>query len=155
MIQVSQNRTTVRQERFFNPVLRFFSRLDRFVFRRTGKSLLGMFGTSAPTLLLTTIGRKSGKPRTTPLLYLRDGDELVIVASKGGMPHHPLWYLNLSDNPQVTVEIEGKQAEMVARQATAAEKDRLWQRLVKMYPDYDVYQQRTDRDIPVVILSPR
>lgn len=155
MSQERQNRTTVGQEKFFNPMLRFFSRLDQLVFRLSGTSLLRLFGKGAPTLLLTTIGRKSGKPRTTPVLYLRDGEQLVIVASKGGMPHHPLWYLNLEANPQVTAEIDGKKTEMVARRADTAEKNRLWQRLVDMYPDYDVYQDRTDRDIPVVILSQR
>ena len=109
----------------------------------------------AEALLLTTIGRKSGQPRTTPLLYLKDGDNVLLAASKGGMPHHPLWYLNLQANPKVEVEIGSKKIPMVARQASAEEKGRLWPRLVALYPAYAAYQTRTDRDIPVLILTPR
>jgi deazaflavin-dependent oxidoreductase (nitroreductase family) len=89
-----------------------------------------------------------------PLLYLAHGEDVVIVASKGGMSHHPLWYLNLQADPAVTIEIGSRKQRMVARTASAEEKDALWPRLVAMYRDYDSYQARTERDIPVVICSP-
>jgi deazaflavin-dependent oxidoreductase (nitroreductase family) len=104
-------------------------------------------------LLLTSRGRRSGQPRTTPLLYLRDGERLVVVASKGGFSTHPLWYRNVEANPHVEVELGGARSAMLARRASDAEKRALWPKLVAMYRDFDDYQARTDRDIPVVILS--
>jgi deazaflavin-dependent oxidoreductase (nitroreductase family) len=89
------------------------------------------------------------------VLYLRDGENLVVVASKAGMSHHPLWYGNLESNPAVEVEIGRDRKKMLARRATDEEKAALWPRLVEMYRDFDDYQARTDRNIPVVILSPR
>ncbi|MGK5552249.1 nitroreductase family deazaflavin-dependent oxidoreductase [Actinomadura kijaniata] len=107
-----------------------------------------------PVCLLTTIGRKSGKPRTVPLLYLADGERVVVVASQGGMPTHPAWYLNLRDNPNVLVQIQRYRRPMRARTADEREREELWPRLVEMYPDYDDYQSWTDRKIPVVICEP-
>ncbi len=106
-------------------------------------------------MLLTTIGRRSGEPRIPPLIYLEDGDNVGTVASKGGTARHPLWYRNLQANPDVEVQIGADKRELRARTASAEEKDRLWSRLTTIYPDYDDYQARTDRDIPVVILEPR
>ena len=106
-------------------------------------------------LLLTTTGRKSGAPRVAPLIYLRDGERLVLVASKGGMDHHPLWYHNLVANPEVEVQIGAETRPMTARTATPAEKAALWPKVVAVYRDYADYQARTTRDIPAVILSPR
>lgn len=108
----------------------------------------------APVLLLDHVGRKSGRRRTVPLLYLRDGEDLVIVASRGGSDAMPAWWLNLRANPRTSVQVGGERREVVARQATPEEKDRLWPRLVEMYPDYDAYQRRTERQIPVIVLSP-
>lgn len=130
------------------------SRANVWAYRLSGGWLGGRFLGGAPVLLLTTVGRRSGQPRTAPLLYLSEGDDLVVVASKGGMSHHPLWYRNLEANPRVEVEIGNQRRTMVARPATATEKATLWPRLVAMYRDYDAYQARTERDIPVVILSP-
>lgn len=130
------------------------SRANVWAYRLSGGWLGGRFLGGAPVLLLTTVGRRSGQPRTAPLLYLSEGDDLVVVASKGGMSHHPLWYRNLEANPRVEVEIGNQRRTMVARPATATEKAALWPRLVAMYRDYDAYQARTERDIPVVILSP-
>jgi deazaflavin-dependent oxidoreductase (nitroreductase family) len=135
-------------------VIGLMSRANTWLYRTSGGWLGGRFFGGAPVLLLTTVGRRSGQPRTAPLLYLQDGDNLVLVASKGGMSHHPLWYKNLESNPRVEVEIGTERRPMLARRATPTEKAALWPRLVAMYGDYDTYQARTDREIPVVILSP-
>jgi deazaflavin-dependent oxidoreductase (nitroreductase family) len=104
-------------------------------------------------LLLTTTGRKSGKARTSPLLYLRDGERYVVVASKGGFPSHPAWYLNLLENPRVQVEVGPETKQMTARTASPEEKARYWPSLVGMYKYYARYQERTERPIPVVVLE--
>ena len=143
------------QERLANPLIRAMSAANTWVYRLSGGRIGGRFLRGAPVLLLTTIGRKSGRPRTAPLLYLDDGDELVIVASKGGMSQHPVWFLNLEANPDVEVEVGSTRRRMRARRASDEEKAKLWPRLVAMYRDYDDYQARTDRNIPVVILAPR
>jgi deazaflavin-dependent oxidoreductase (nitroreductase family) len=106
-------------------------------------------------LLLTTIGRKSGQPQTAPLLYLTDGDNYVVVASKGGMSHNPLWFKNLEADPRVEIEVGSQKISATARRATDAQKASLWPRLVTMYPSYADYQARTTRDIPVVIITPQ
>lgn len=137
-----------------NPIIRLMSRLNTWVYRATDGRIGGKFRGGAPVMLLTTIGRRTGRRHTLPLLYLRDGERVVTVASKGGMDHHPLWYRNLSANPAVDVQIGNAVQPMRAHTASAAEKAVLWPRLVAMYPDYAQYQQRTARDIPVVILSP-
>ncbi len=107
------------------------------------------------TLLLTTTGRKSGEPRTTPLIYAPDGDAYVIVASKGGADEPPAWYLNLSDRPEVEVQVKGDRFEATARTADAKEKPRLWEKMVGEWPSYDEYQGKTEREIPVVVLERR
>jgi F420H(2)-dependent quinone reductase len=108
----------------------------------------------SPVLLLVTTGRKSGLKRTTVLLYLEDGGRYVIVASNGGTAKHPVWWLNLQANPEAAVEIGDRKILVRATEARGEEKARLWQRLVRMYPSYENYQKRTDREIPVVILDP-
>jgi deazaflavin-dependent oxidoreductase (nitroreductase family) len=135
-------------------VIGVMSWANTWAYRLSGGWLGGHFPGGAPVLLLTTVGRRTGQARTAPLLYLRDGANLVVVASKGGMSHHPLWYRNLEANPRVEVEIGRERHTMVARRASTSEKAALWPRLVSMYRDYDAYQARTERDIPVVILSP-
>jgi len=146
---------TPTEERIGNVVIKVMSALNTAAYRLTGGRLGGRFLRGAPVFLLTTIGRKSGQPRTSPLLYIQDGDDYVTVASKGGMSHHPLWFRNLEANPDVEAQVGSKQFKGRARRATAEEKARLWPKLVAMYPDYDDYQARTTRDIPVVIISPR
>lgn len=138
-----------------NPIIKAMSRLNTWAYRATGGRLGGRFLRGAPVLLLTTVGRRSGQPRVAPLIYLRDGERLVLVASKGGMDHHPLWYRNLAADPQVTVQIGREVLPMRARTADAAEREALWPRLLAIYPDYADYQARTARRIPVVILEPR
>ena len=106
-----------------------------------------------PTLLLTTRGRKSGKLRRTALIYGQDGDGYVVVASKGGAPDHPSWYLNLIQTPEVEVQVGAEKFDARARTAAAEEKERLWPLMAEIWPQYDDYQKKTDRDIPVVILE--
>ena len=106
-------------------------------------------------LILHTTGRKSGVTRKLPLIYGRSGDDYLIVASKGGAPTHPAWYLNLVANPEATIQVWAELFPVTARTATAEEKARLWPTMTAEWPDYDKYQRNTERDIPIVILSPR
>jgi deazaflavin-dependent oxidoreductase (nitroreductase family) len=108
-------------------------------------------GTS--TLLLTTTGRRSGEPRTLPLIYGRDGDHYLVVASKGGADEPPAWYLNLEADPEVEVQVWGDRFKARARTAAAEERERLWPIVTKEWPAYDEYQRKTDRQIPVVVLE--
>ncbi|HET6884991.1 MAG TPA: nitroreductase family deazaflavin-dependent oxidoreductase [Rubrobacteraceae bacterium] len=109
---------------------------------------------NSPVLLLLTTGRKSGKERTTPLLFLRDGVNYIMVASNGGTAGDPAWWLNLQKDPEAIVEIGGRTLRVRAEEVKGEEKRRLWTRLVEMYPLYESYQQRTDREIPVILLRP-
>jgi deazaflavin-dependent oxidoreductase (nitroreductase family) len=144
------------EEKIGSVVVKAMSVANTWIFRATGGKLGAKFLRGAPVLLLTTIGRKSGEPRVAPLIYLKDGEHLVLVASKGGMSHHPLWYRNLEANPNVEVELPGTgKLPMHAQRATDEEKALLWPRLLQIYPDYDDYQARTERDIPVVVLTQR
>ena len=108
-----------------------------------------------PVLLLTTVGRKSGKERVTPLVYQKEGDAYLVVASKGGSDAPPDWYLNLQAEPGVRVQVWGEKMPAQARTATAEEKPALWRKMTAVWPDYDNYQTKTDREIPVVVLEPR
>jgi deazaflavin-dependent oxidoreductase (nitroreductase family) len=108
----------------------------------------------APTLLITTRGRKSGTLHRTALIYGRDGDRYLAVASRGGSPQHPSWYLNLVEHPEVDPQVGAAKISAHARTASADEKPRLWSIMTAIWPDYDNYQSSTDRDIPVVILEP-
>jgi len=146
---------TPRQERIANVAIKAVSAMNTWVYRISGGKVGGRFLRGAPVMLLTTTGRRSGRRRTVPVLYLRRGEDVVIAASKGGMSQHPLWYRNLEANPEVEIEIGTERRAMRARTATADEKAELWPSLVAIYRDFDDYQARTERDIPVVILSPR
>jgi len=147
---------TPLEEKFGSVVVKAMSVANTWIFRASGGKWGAKFLRGAPVLLLTTIGRKSGVPRVAPLIYLQDGERLILVASKGGMSHHPLWYRNLEANPDVEVELPGTaKIPMRAVRATDEEKALLWPRLLAIYPDYADYQARTARDIPVVILTPR
>ncbi|MCW2501650.1 MAG: hypothetical protein JWN87_3326 [Frankiales bacterium] len=114
----------------------------------------GHFWQGTQTLLLTATGRTSGVPRRTALIYAEDGDDLLVVASKGGADEHPLWYLNVQAHPEVHVQVGARKLQATARTATAAEKARLWPLVVAVWPAYEDYQAKTARDIPVVVLSP-
>jgi F420H(2)-dependent quinone reductase len=126
-------------------------RVHIFLYRST-KGVIGGRIVNSPVLLLTSKGRRSGKDRTVPLLYLMDGSNVVLVASNGGAVKHPTWWLNLQATPEAWIQIKGLRRRVKAEQASAAEKKRLWPELTAMYPGYKRYQEITDRDIPVVIL---
>ncbi len=116
---------------------------------------LGWTAGRMPVLELTTTGRKSGQARTTMLTTPhQDGDTIVLVASRGGDDHHPAWFLNLRDNPSVTVKTKDGRREMTARVAGADERAELWPKITSAYTNYEGYQNNTDREIPVVILDP-
>lgn len=125
------------------------TRLYRATGGRIGHRLPGL----PQMLLLDHVGAKSGVKRTSPLLYVRDGDDLVIVASKGGFPKNPAWYYNLLANPHTTVQLWGEVIPVRARVADGEERARLWPKAVELYPGYAEYQRRADREIPVVILE--
>lgn len=108
----------------------------------------------APILLLTTTGRRTGRARTSPLIFGRDGDAYLVVASVGGMPRHPAWYLNLRADPRARIQVKADHLDVVARTASPEEKPRLWRIVNDVWPNYDAYQARTDRVIPVVVLTP-
>ena len=131
---------------------RRLSALHRVLFRLT-RGRIGRRLVHNDMLLLTTTGRRSGRPHTVPLLYLTDGDQVVVIASWGGRPHHPEWYLNLVTNPDVNVQIDGRRREMRARTAGPEERAAWWPRIVDAYDGYAEYQARTERVIPVVVLS--
>ncbi len=108
-----------------------------------------------PTLLLTTKGRKSGEPRALPLIYGEAGDAYVVIASKGGMPNHPIWFLNLEAKPECELMVGAKAVSARARIAEGEERERIWKRMAEIYPPYDDYQKNaTQRTIPVVVLDP-
>ena len=123
---------------------------------RLSRGLVGHRMPGMPAmLLLDHVGAKSGKARTTPLVYIEDGDAFVIVASKGGHPKHPAWFHNLRANPATTIQVGSRRIPVTARVATDAERERLWPEVVRAYSGYEGYQRRTDRKIPLVILEPR
>ena len=107
----------------------------------------------APVLILTTTGRRSGEERPTPLIYGRHGDDYLVVASKGGAPDPPAWFLNLSEAPDVQVQVKADRFGAHARVATPEEKADMWSTMAAIWPAYDEYQTKTDREIPVVVLE--
>lgn len=122
-------------------------------YRETGGET-GYLWNGVPTLLLTVTGRRTGRRLTSALIFGRDGDDYLVVASMGGAPRHPSWYVNLQANPQADIQVRAAEFAVRARTASAAEKPRLWKTMTDVWPNYDVYQSRTDRDIPVVVLTP-
>jgi deazaflavin-dependent oxidoreductase (nitroreductase family) len=141
-------------------VIKLMSRVHTRMYRVTGGRLGKNWRVGSavrqpvPVCLLTTVGRKSGQPRTVPLVFMRDGDDVVLVASKGGLPENPQWYGNVKANPAVEIEIGKQRSKYTARAASADERSVLWPRLVEMYADFASYQTWTDREIPVVICEP-
>ena len=121
---------------------------------RTTGGRIGHRYKGAPVALVDHVGRKSGKHRTSPLIYIADGDNVVIVASFGGARRDPVWWPNLKASPRTTVQVGSERRNVVARQATPEEKQRLWPQLVSIYAPYEDYQRRTERDIPVVLHEP-
>ena len=127
------------------------ARVYRLTRGRIGQHIPGV----PPVCLIDHVGAKSGKKRTSPLLFLEDGEDVVIVASKGGYEKSPAWFYNLKANPDTTVQIGGELRPVHARIASAEERKRLWPKVVELYPSYQQYQDRTDREIPLVVLKPR
>jgi proline iminopeptidase len=122
-------------------------------YRETGGEVGHIWKKGSKTLLLTTKGRKSGQPRTTPLIYENADDKYVIVASKGGAPKDPGWYENLTKDPQVELQVKDEVFPARAHTAEGEERERLWKLAAQQWPDYDEYQKKTDREIPVVVLE--
>lgn len=141
-----------RKRSFGNSAESLFTNLQVSLYRLSRGRLAGTFR-GAPVLLLTTTGRKTGKKRTKPLLYLMDGDLVVLVASHAGAPTHPTWWRNLQHTPHAEVQIKHTSLQVEAREATPEERERLWPKLIALYPDYQTYQKRTERTIPVVLLQ--
>lgn len=137
------------------PVLRRLMGVHAQVYRLTGGLVGHRFPGSPPMLLLNHVGAKSGTLRTTPLVYVADGDNVVLVASKGGNPKNPAWYHNLRANPDTTVQIGREHRAVRARVAGAQERKRLWPKAVETYSGYAGYQKRTERQIPLVVLERR
>ena len=142
-------------------IFRHVGRAQVWLYRKTGGRIGGKWRVGAgfrkpvPTLLLDHVGRKSGTSFTVPLLYVRDGADVVVVASQGGRPEHPQWYRNLVANPDTHVQIGAERRAVRAVVADADERDRLWPKLVDAYADFDTYQSWTEREIPVIVLKPR
>jgi deazaflavin-dependent oxidoreductase (nitroreductase family) len=137
------------------PVTRNLMKGHTAVYRLTNGLVGHRLPGAAPMLLLDHQGAKSGKKRTSPLVYFEDGSDVVIVASKGGYPKHPAWYHNLRAHPDTTIQVGSKRRAVRARVATDEEHKRLWPKAVETYSGYAGYQKRTDRQIPLVILEPR
>ena len=135
--------------RFWNVGTRFHASIYKLTGGRIGGRSMG-----APVALVESVGRKSGKRRTHPLMCSEDGENLVVVASKGGIDKHPAWYLNLMANPETNAWWQGKKRRVRARETSGDERERLWAKMVEAYPTYEDYQRRTDRRIPVVVLEP-
>lgn len=143
----------VRNSGVLARALKYFSRAHIAVYQRTN-GRLGAKLLWFPAALLTTTGRKSGRPRTTPTLYLRDGDKVVLPASFGGRDGNPLWYLNLKADPHVLVQVRSEHLTMTARDATDDERRRYWPLLIRLYPPYKGYRDAADRVIPLVVCEP-
>jgi len=141
-------------------IIKTMATTNVWLYRRTGGRVGGRwrigagFHNPVPICLVEHRGRKTGKQRTTPLVYLEDGERIVVVASQAGRPEHPMWYLNLLAHPDVVVQVRSRRRPMRARVAEPDERANLWPRLVDLYADYDAYQSWTDRVIPVVVLEP-
>lgn len=134
-------------------IINVSSKIDPWILKRTGGRLSAMPG--VPVLLLQHTGAKTGKLRETPLVYAVDGDDIVLIASKGGAPEHPTWYSNLLANPECSLIVKDHSGRYYAREATGARRARLWAKAIEMYSGYEVYQRRAGgRRVPVMVLSP-
>lgn len=160
MFELPEKRPEGLHKSYVPAIIRAMSKANVWIYRATGGAVGGTwrvgagYAKPAPVCLLTTIGKKSGEPRTAPLLYMKDGANIVIVASQGGLPKDPLWYANLKKTPEVTIQVKRDVRKYVARTASPTEREALWPRLVDTYADYAKYATWTDRVIPVVICEP-
>jgi deazaflavin-dependent oxidoreductase (nitroreductase family) len=135
-------------------LLRAVGALNTWIYRRSSGRIMGRFASGAPVVLLTTTGRRSGRSRTVPLLYLQDGGDCIVVASQGGAPQHPGWFINLQANPAAAIELGAHRVPVVAHTLSEADRATIWPRMVALYRPYETYQQRTSRRIPLVRLTP-
>jgi len=140
--------------RYSDVFFKWMSRINTFFYKHNAGQGLGGTFQNIPVALLTTTGRKSSEPRVSPLYFLRDGDTVVVAASRGGSNKNPMWYLNLKANPKVQVQIKDEVLALTARDANDEERERYWPQLVHMYPTYEDYQSWTDRVIPLVVCEP-
>ena len=134
--------------------IKWMSRANTWLFKKSGGKLGNKFLRGAEVGILTTTGRKSGEPRDSPLLFLQEGRRIVLVASQGGRATNPMWYLNLKADPNITFQTKKEKLDLVAREATDAERDEYWPKLDAMYADFANYRSYTDRKIPIVICDP-
>lgn len=135
-------------------VIKWMSRAQTWVYKKSGGKFANKFLRGSAVGILTTIGRKTGESRDVPLLYLREGGRVILVASSGGRDKHPPWYLNLKADPSVTFQIKGETFALTAREADEAERAEYWPKLDAMYADFENYRAYTDRVIPIVICDP-
>jgi deazaflavin-dependent oxidoreductase (nitroreductase family) len=137
------------------PVLRRVMKGHTVAYRATHGVIGHRFPGVPPMLLLDHVGAKSGRKRTTPLVYTRDGNQLLLVASKGGHPKNPSWFHNLRANPDTTVQVGSQRQPVRARVARQEERGRLWDKALGTYPGFHDYRRRADREIPLIVLEPR
>lgn len=140
--------------RYSDVFIKWMARVNTFMYKRNNGEGLGGTFQKIPVALLTTTGRKTGQPRVSPLYFHRDGERVVVAASRGGSDKTPMWYLNLKANPKVQVQIKDEVLDLTARDATDEERTKYWAKLVEMYPGYEDYQSWTDRVIPLVVCEP-
>ncbi len=141
---------TIRNSRLLALLMKYFARAHIWVYRRTN-GRLGARLLWFPAALITTTGRKTGKQRTTPTLYLQDGDRVILPASFGGRDASPGWYRNLKSDPKVHIQIRGEHRDLIARDANDAERKLYWRKLIRIYPPYRGYRKAADRVIPLVV----
>jgi deazaflavin-dependent oxidoreductase (nitroreductase family) len=134
--------------------IKWMSKAQTWIFKKTNGKFGNKFLKGTDVGILTTIGRKSGEPRESPLLFLQEGERIVLVASQGGRATNPMWYLNLVANPSVTFQTKAGMLKLTAREATDPERDEYWPKLDAMYPDFVNYRSYTDRKIPIIICDP-
>jgi F420H(2)-dependent quinone reductase len=148
-----KERRSIRNSQAVVVLMKYFARAHIWVYQRTN-GLLGARLLRYPAALITTTGRKTGEKRTTPTLFLREGERVLLPASFGGRDSNPAWYHNLRENPDVHIQIRGEHLDLFARDATDDERRHYWPRLIEMYPPYRNYREATDRVIPLVICEP-
>lgn len=143
------------EERIAKKIMRWYSKYNVFVYRLSGGRTGGTFPGGAPVCLVTMKGRKTGKWRTTPLIHIPHGDNIILVASQGGLSKNPIWYNNLLAHPELEVTVGYERREISAHRASDEQKDKLWVAICSVHSDFGEYQERTERNIPVMICSPR
>ena len=144
-----------RDSRLLRSFIRGFAPVHRWVYKTSGGRVGKNWANDRmPVLLLTTVGRRTGKERTWPIGYMRDGEAYVVVASNGGLATHPSWYLNLTAEPRVVIEVGGTRQRVRAATAEGPERARLWAEVVERYPNFTKYQEGVTRELPVVVLRP-